>query len=357
MRNIWQYGAPMNIADPGNEEVESRRLSLKAMYRQYQAAVVPVITTDVDGNEHIGSAFHVGEGSFVTARHVIDGQARCRIEIGERQFDLQGLPHPEDVKDVAVFRIEALSTLPTIPLGGHLDDWINDEAFVLNDVLVLGYPPIPLSRRPVLVAALGHVNAVVDLINVPHVHFIVSVPPKGGFSGGVVLSEWGVSLGMVTSSLVRNHAPEELGYLTVLTVEPIIDCLALHRLMPKALAEQWEGLFTKQTVHFGKPEQQWAQGWLATDRDGHRTLLQVACPAPDVLAAAIQAARIELSDVAVEYRIVPVDVHEFTLKGDYDALGGFLDRAAQAVRCVLEAGGFSYVDKPRYLSRTLELRT
>jgi hypothetical protein len=44
---------------------------------------------------------------------------------------------------------------------------------------------------------------------------------RGGFSGGGVLSECDFVLGIVTMSLVRNNAPEELGYLTVLSVEPI----------------------------------------------------------------------------------------------------------------------------------------
>src|SRR5450756_1397568 len=32
-----------------------------------------VAVKNADGGENIGSAFHVGEGVFVTARHVVDG--------------------------------------------------------------------------------------------------------------------------------------------------------------------------------------------------------------------------------------------------------------------------------------------
>jgi hypothetical protein len=223
------------------------------LFVRYHGGVIPVFTVDALGDEHLGSAFHVGDGSFVTARHVAEGQMVCRVVVPseQRAFDepetlveITILGHPDPAKNVAVFSVPELAHLPDIPLGSHLDDWLGENDFVLNDVLVLGYPPIPLSVRPVIVAARGEVNAMVDLINVEHPHYIVSVVPRGGFSGGVVLSEWDFALGVITSSLVKNNVPEELGYLTVLTVEPILGCLAAHELLPRELALLWDGTFT-----------------------------------------------------------------------------------------------------------------
>ncbi|MFV1564838.1 MULTISPECIES: S1 family peptidase, partial [Phaeobacter] len=201
-------------------------------------------------------------GSFVTARHVVEGKAECSVEIDSfrhhrqlnetihfqknDQFELvavQPLFHPDKNIDVAVFSVPSLSSLPKIPLGGHLDDWIDDDQFVLNEVLVLGFPPIPLAASNILLAAKSQINAVVDLTVVKHVHFVVSTMARGGFSGGVVLSEWGVAMGMVTSSLLRNGEPEELGYMTVLSVEPILQCLGEHALLSPEDAERWDGLF------------------------------------------------------------------------------------------------------------------
>ena len=325
------------------------------------------------GDENIGSAFHVGDGIFVTARHVIENKVRCQIEVGNvrfesidstkkesstygqsKQIEVHGLPHPDPSVDVAVFTAPDLVTLPIIPLGSHLDDWILDEEFILNEVIVLGYPPIPLASRAVLVAARGQVNAVIDLINTPHVHYIVSVTPRGGFSGGAVVSEWGVVLGLVTSSLVKNHAPEELGYLTVLTVEPILECLGAHKLMPNEVAEIWNGLFTSETLYFGKPELRWAQAWIEMDRDGRRTRLQFACPADHVEAEAIRAAMKAIGGLSFEHRIIPKDVNEITLKGNSEELEGALHRMAESVQEVFEKNNFHLVNQPLYHSRTLD---
>lgn len=242
----------------------AEKQSAKELYAEYSAAVLPVVVRDENGDPGLGSAFHVGGGSFVTARHVVEGKTDCSVEIDSfrhhrplqetahfQKYDrfelvtLQPLFHPDSNIDVAVFSVPSLSDLPQIPLGGHLDDWINDDQFVLNEVLVLGFPPIPLAESNLLVAARSQINAVVDLTVVKHVHFVVSTMARGGFSGGVVLSEWGVAMGMVTSSLLKSDVPEELGYMTVLSVEPILECLGEHGLLSPEDAELWDGLFDR----------------------------------------------------------------------------------------------------------------
>lgn len=56
--------------------------------------------------------------------------------------------------------------------------------------------------------------------------------PRGGFSGGLVITEDGFALGVVTQSLLMNREETELGFFTVLSVEPIYVCLAHHKLLP-----------------------------------------------------------------------------------------------------------------------------
>lgn len=351
---------------------EAPSISMKELYARYGAAIVAVCTTDRAGDEHIGSAFHVGEGTFVTARHVAEGQVSCRVLIDRYRvmrladesnkkldesayspIDIVVLSHPDANKDVAVFSVPALAALPAVPLGSHLDDWITDHDFVLNDVLVLGFPPIPLAQRPVLVAASGQIIAVVDLVNVRHVHFIISVLPKGGFSGGVVLSEWDFALGVVTSSLVRNGAPEELGYLTVLTVEPILECLAAHGLLTRELASLWDGLFTAQTSYFGVPAEKWAQAFVETDRDGNRTRLRFACPNEQVAEEARKAVLRATVGTTVSHEIIPVDVHLVLFEGAYEELREPLARAREAVIEVFVSSGFLHVEQPGRIDRSL----
>jgi len=98
---------------------------------------------------------------------------------------------------------------------------------------MLGYPPIPLSPGPTLVAAAGHVNAVIDpYVGSRHPLFVVSPTPRGGFSGGPVLARSnGWLLGVTTSTLLRGPLEVELGYSAVLTVEPLWNLLAENQIV------------------------------------------------------------------------------------------------------------------------------
>ncbi|MFQ6329651.1 serine protease [Nocardia sp. CWNU-33] len=250
----------------------------RELFDQYWETMAYVWVEYPDGTEGMGSAFHVGEGVFVTARHVVEGNRIVEVGKPERlpsrswnDNDVDRLritrgPHFPDNPDVdlAVFRADLLGVqgqvidrpLPWIALGGHLDDFIGLHDFVLNDAIVLGFPPIPMTRYPVLVAARAEVNAVIDLRDSAHVHFVLSTMPRGGFSGGPAILSDGSLLGVVTRSLVANSSSEELGYLSVLAVEPVYECLARHRMLPtcqvKELPEIAELVHTD-TVHLIGP--------------------------------------------------------------------------------------------------------
>src|SRR6202044_635753 len=95
-----------------------------------------------------------------------------------------------------------------IPIGGHLNDWLDDE-FILWKVLFMGYPRIPLSKEPVLVVYEGEVSAIADMLGERHPYFIISPIARGGFSGGPVISEHDFLLGVVTQSfLEEDKSPE-----------------------------------------------------------------------------------------------------------------------------------------------------
>lgn len=239
------------------------------LYERYSSAVAYVVVKTQTGDESIGSAFHVGDGVFVTARHVVDGNEMLHIgtttsilvddpngpvtihdkpgkfrEILPGEGIIRSGPHfhPDDSIDVAAITVDGLEP-PIIPLGSHLDDWMNDDAFMLAQVLIMGYPPIPFSNRPQLVAARAEINAVVDKYTGGHPHFVVSAMPRGGFSGGPCIVEWDFALGLVTESLIAGDHPTELGFMAVLTVESIFVCLQHHKLVPAEQKEGWDGLW------------------------------------------------------------------------------------------------------------------
>jgi hypothetical protein len=117
-----------------------------------------------------------------------------------------------------------------IPLGGHLDDWI-DDGLVLTRALTMGYPSVPLSSRSQLIASIGEVNGVIDRYDRPFVHFAVSTMGRGGFSGGPVISEYGFLLGVYTGMFSENFSATG-GLPGVLSVEPLLNLLHENGIYP-----------------------------------------------------------------------------------------------------------------------------
>jgi Trypsin-like peptidase domain len=246
------------------------------LYRKFHVCMVRVTTEAPDGTPGCGAAFHIGDGWLATARHVIDhGELKELAQHGyptglDRIIgELKELPqyrHPtglecdriiypadEDV-DLALlhtsFDLTHYMTKHTIAgyeeewkadhiqIGGHLDDWISDDWMMLTEVLLMGYPPIPFAKRRDLVAMRGEVNAVIDMYRGPrHPHFIISPLPRGGFSGGPVLTSYGALLGVMTESLILDDAPAELGYGAAITVEPLWDLLGTNNIYPASNAD------------------------------------------------------------------------------------------------------------------------
>lgn len=229
-----------------------------------------------DGAQDIGTAFHVGEGVFVTARHVVEDVIIRRVGITERFYlELDGeeaknattrlngttpvqAVGPQSLRisrgpfglederiDVAVFQVESIDpATPAPPLGGHLDDWASGQEFILDEAIIAGYPSIPMSKGDVrIVAARAEINTAVDRWDTHYAHFILSTMPRGGFSGGMVLGEGGYVMGVITSALHAVGKEWESGFMTAVAVEPIYHCLAAHRMLPREQGEMWDGLF------------------------------------------------------------------------------------------------------------------
>jgi len=240
------------------------RFWARTQFSSYSRAVAFVETEDAKGDKHIGSCFHVGDGVFVTARHVVEGMKVKAIgfdhdgasqELLDSAFpdeQTHGLVsitdgphfHADAQIDVACLKIAPYPRC-YIPLGGHFDEDLTQYELVLYRTLVLGYPPIPLASKPTLVASLGEVNALVTLYTgCRHPHFLVSTLARGGFSGAPALVAYNEDnpnggtalLGLVTHSLVSNDGAPELGYMAVLTVQPIYDCLGQHDMLPACQA-------------------------------------------------------------------------------------------------------------------------
>lgn len=237
-----------------NEEPQATSSSddpLTDLYRKYCPSMVRVDLKTADGDFASAAAFHIGDGWLVTARHVIDGGELAGLTAHKyaQVSKLRQVIYPkEEREDVALLETDfSLKHYMTrthihgladswkadhIPIGGHLDDWIGDE-LVMTRVLLMGYPRVPQSGEGLLVAVGGEVNAVLDKLGGPNSpSFVISPLPRGGFSGGPVISEHGFLLGVMSEALVRAAEPTELGFGSALSVEPIWGMLMDNDIYP-----------------------------------------------------------------------------------------------------------------------------
>lgn len=212
----------------------------REVYLRAAGGVAFVAVTDAKGDAGIGSAFHIGQGIFLTARHVVEDvmideiattkSARLAVEdsghpVAPRRLPLVDGPYfGADDLDVAVFRVDLGGTpLPVVTVSGHTDYDLGENDLVLSDVLVIGYPPIPFTTIPFQVVTLGQINAVVHVRHSSALHFIASAMARGGFSGGPVLDQEGRAVALVTESLGQDGAPAETGYMSLLSIAPAVD--------------------------------------------------------------------------------------------------------------------------------------
>ena len=173
-------------------------------YRQFRGSVAYVEVEGTDGTRGIGSAFHVGDGVFATARHVIEGKVIRQVAtVQPHRWPLHvdmnrgidewgelgpfgGLPErtllPDDDSDVALLHVPEAKALPFLPMPPPSVKAF--DGFVLQAATVMGFPRVPLSRDPpVLVALNAEINAVIQKYTDGHDYLIVSSMARGGFSG------------------------------------------------------------------------------------------------------------------------------------------------------------------------------
>jgi S1-C subfamily serine protease len=144
---------------------------LQDLYHKYSVCMVRITVTTVGGEIATGAGFHIGDGWIVTARHVIEAGDISEVN----PYKFSDVVHVQDVilssdetVDLAILRTDfnlerymseqyqlAGVNRPWkedhIPIGGHFDDWLGDE-FILSKVLIMGYPIIPQSNAPNIVA-------------------------------------------------------------------------------------------------------------------------------------------------------------------------------------------------------------
>jgi S1-C subfamily serine protease len=218
------------------------------IYGYYGPCVAYVEIEKPDGAHDIGCAFHVGDGVFVTARHVVadnkvlsvattmdvlveldDGKPSGHLRKKHKRYRIKRTTPRKmiisDTVDVAAMKLRLphpeFNEIYVAPSSGKR--WMDE--LVLEEAVVLGFPRIPSAHDSILVGLRCDVSAVVRkrTLDSEHAHFVLSSMARGGFGGGPVFNaENGYLIGLVSEALLRDsRLPPELGYMAVVPTDII----------------------------------------------------------------------------------------------------------------------------------------
>lgn len=346
--------------------MSKEEINFKKLYIESSSAIAFIaVIDDKTEKEGIGTAFHVGEGIFVTARHVVEGKEIKEIATTKRiienyqegkfeelsettrnpyYFKIIDGPHfPNDKElDIALLKVDLLGVdLPALNLDEMTSYRINDNTYILDEVLIIGYPPIPFTIAPIQITSKARVNAVIDVHHSQHPHLIVSAIARGGFSGGPVLAKSGQVIGIVTESLIMNGESTESGFMSILCIEPVIKELInvynfdldAHNINWNAW---WEPLYAAKLSNTTSPNNQLnpriSDAGIYLYDDDRDVFAEIKCDNPQILEEALIAFKkiceidIDDEDSASTFRRFFPDGSEYTLqKAALSAVQVFLD--------------------------------
>lgn len=193
-RTVTELGQELVEEDAHREFLHG----LPFVVNRWKKSVVCIYST-----EGIGTGFFVSPRSLMTARHVLEGLGKFNVadrSNRELQVDAVRYPKGEDI-DLALITLKEESK-DIAPMR------IARDCEPLDEVVVFGYPPVPLADDAYLLVNRGEVSAVVKLRSGIQA-VLVTCLLKGGYSGGPVLNRRGQVVGVVSKNLFAKVSPEE----------------------------------------------------------------------------------------------------------------------------------------------------
>ncbi|WP_306114547.1 MULTISPECIES: serine protease [unclassified Roseovarius] len=203
-RYFWKKDAIKSLTELGI--IDNLMLGPSHIVQKYQASVPPIFV-EKDGDKNIGTGFlTIGNTEFsdhvvVTAKHVIDpAEGNMFLSFGTPK----GTTY-KPLRDEWYFHTKLdLAAMPVTISGNPIPIFPHGSAPVFSKTITLGYPHVARTKEAYLLAHAGELNAVVETYhNEPRLLISNMVAP--GNSGGPILDEAGLCIGMVTDALEAKH--------------------------------------------------------------------------------------------------------------------------------------------------------
>lgn len=190
-----------------NGLILNKLLGFNFIIKKYAGSIVK-IATNKDGKEGLGTGFYATtfEGSrkaIITNAHVIDA-SKFKVLLKDNT-ELEVLKFEKDDKtDLAVIDIDETAVKDLTPLI------LYPKFEILEEIITMGYPYIPLTKDNYLACHKGEINSEVqdyfgnDL-------FLFSAKTSSGNSGSPLINNYGVCVGITTRELYEKTAFMEMG--------------------------------------------------------------------------------------------------------------------------------------------------
>ncbi len=210
--SIAKFASDQNIID-------NLIFGFEYIIEKYSDSVVKIENTDFTNKISIGTGFfnHYFDGlKIITNAHVLESAKKLRI-FSERNEEFKILKVRKSTKkDIAIIEIENPPSV--IPFS------FNPQPKILDEIITIGYPSIPMVREAYQIFHKGEVNSLVQDYSGNRL-FLISAKTSSGNSGSPVIDSTGRVIGMVTKELFDKGELEATGKLPYYAAISVIEIL------------------------------------------------------------------------------------------------------------------------------------
>lgn len=185
---------------------------------KYRKSVFKIEPRNHDGDVSIGTGFLILKNNLaqhiVTNKHVVENQKSLKVkDIDDKEVKFGKITlHPSN--DLAL--IELKSTIESPPFQ------LTVSFQVMNEIITMGYPSIPMTKFSYQVVHRGEVNSQVEDYD-NNKRFLFSAKTSSGNSGSPIINNSGMVIGIVTEELFEETAFREKGKLPYYSAIPSIE--------------------------------------------------------------------------------------------------------------------------------------